>query len=660
MNWVDFYNFDIINDTTVAYLNIDKTKLINLEYALKREVIRTNRSGAYGCTTIIDCNTRKYHGLLICQLPQVDGGRHVLLSGVDETIIQYDSAFNLGLHKYAGDNYEPKGHKYIRDFSSNPIPRLEYRVGGVVLSKEKILVHDENQLLIKYTLLEAKGETRIRFKPFLAFRNIHALSKANLDVNTKFTSVSNGIASKLYEVYPQLFMQFNKPNDFIPAPDWYYNIEYIEDQKRGYDYKEDLFVPGYFEIPVKQGETIIFSTSLSETNPDLLVRKFNTEIKIRIPRVDFDSCLTNSVQQFFIYSNEAIDIIAGFPWLPVRSRDALIALPGLTLPFNDENAFKLALKTYTNRFEHHLLKEIPGHNNSLYPLDIPLWFIRAVQQFGIRYGKKKIWKLFGSTIFNIILGYFNEKKWFEVDKNGLLYSHQSTLPNSWMTAWFNDKLLVERKGFLVEANALWFNALNYILEFKSELKNKSLIQLVESTLGKINTSFISTFWNDTTEYLNDYVTSDAINSQFRPNQLFACSLPYVVLNKHQIKIVLEKIRSELLTPFGIRSLSPSDVNYIPIYKGDPFSRENSAFNGSAWPWLLTPYFEAWLKVQPEIVGREAIKYLMNFEEELQINGICSISELYHGNPPQKAKGAISFAKNTGELIRLKHIIDDLK
>ena len=239
-------NFVSSKHNYMAYLKFDKTKLINLEYSLRKEIIRTSRSGAYSCTTIIDCNTRKYHGLLISQIPELNNSRHILLSSFDETIIQHDKEFNLGMHKYAGDKYEPKGHKYIRDFTSDPIPKLEYRVGGVVLSKEKILVENESQILIKYTLLEAKSPTRIKFKPFLAFRNIHALSKANMDVNSKCNEVKNGISSKLYNGYPDLFMQFSKQPEFTHAPDWYYNIEYKEEHKRGYDYKEDLFVPGFF------------------------------------------------------------------------------------------------------------------------------------------------------------------------------------------------------------------------------------------------------------------------------------------------------------------------------------------------------------------------------------------------------------------------------
>jgi predicted glycogen debranching enzyme len=199
------------------YINFDKTKLINLSYSLNRELIRSNRAGSYACTTIIASNTRKYHGLLVCPLEHLDGGHHVLLSGLHETIIQHDQAFNLGIHKYAGDYYNPKGHKYLRDFETVPIPKLIYRVGGVILSREWLLAQNEESILIRYTLLDSHSPTLIRFRPYLAFRNIHSLSKANMDVITKTHKVKGGIKTRMYQGYPNLFMQFSKMPILLPA-----------------------------------------------------------------------------------------------------------------------------------------------------------------------------------------------------------------------------------------------------------------------------------------------------------------------------------------------------------------------------------------------------------------------------------------------------------
>jgi len=212
----------------MSYLKFEKSELINLEYSLSRELIRSNRAGSYASTTIIGCNTRKYHGLLVCPLEEMDGDHHVLLSALDATITQHKKEFNLGIHKYEGDNYLPKGHKYVRDFDATKGSYLIYRVGGVVLSREILLVSKAEQVLVKYTLIEAHSDTTLRLKPFLAFRNYHALSKSNLYANTRYRKVKNGIKSRLYEGYPSLFLQSSKRAEFVPFPDWYYNVEYME------------------------------------------------------------------------------------------------------------------------------------------------------------------------------------------------------------------------------------------------------------------------------------------------------------------------------------------------------------------------------------------------------------------------------------------------
>ena len=283
----------------MAYLKFNKDELVNLEYSLKREVLATNRAGGYMSSTIICCNTRKYHGLLIVPIKEFNDENHVLLSSLDETVVQHGQAFNLGIHKYPG-NYEPRGHKYIVDFEYEPVFTLTYRVGGVLLKKEIVLVHNEEQLLIRYTLLEAHSETWLRLKPFLAYRNVHALSKANMMANTKYQPVENGICSKLYNGFPPLNMQVSKKNEFVATPDWYYNVEYMEEERRGYDFREDLFVPGYFEFPIKKGESVIFSASVECVAPGRLKKKFEKLVEERAPRNSFENCLKYSASQFVV------------------------------------------------------------------------------------------------------------------------------------------------------------------------------------------------------------------------------------------------------------------------------------------------------------------------------------------------------------------------
>ncbi|MGL5545719.1 MAG: glycogen debranching enzyme N-terminal domain-containing protein, partial [Tannerellaceae bacterium] len=278
----------------MSYLKFDRTLMINLSESLTREVLRTNRKGAYHCTSIVDCNTRKYHGLLVMPVNNLGKDNHVLLSSLDETVIQHGAEFNLGLHKYAGENYSPKGHKYIREFNCDIVPRTIYRVGGVILAKEKIFSLFENRILIKYTLLEAHSPTTLRFRPFLAFRSVKTLSYANDYVNKSIEPVENGIKTCMYEGYPDLYMQFSKKANFVFTPDWYYGVEYPKEQERGYPYQEDLYVPGYFEVPIKKGESVIFSAGDEVAKPRRLRFMFDSEAHNRTPRSNFFNCLKNA------------------------------------------------------------------------------------------------------------------------------------------------------------------------------------------------------------------------------------------------------------------------------------------------------------------------------------------------------------------------------
>ena len=259
----------------MSYLRFEKALMTNLEDSLPKELLRTNRSGAYSCSTIVDCNTRKYHGLLVVPVPEIDDENHVLLSSLDVTVIQHGAEFNLGLHKYQGNNFSPKGHKYIREFDCDKVPTTIYRVGGVLLKKEVVFQHYEDRLLIRYTLVEAHSATTLRFRPFLAFRSVRQFTHENTVASRDYSEVDNGIKTCMYAGYPDLYMQFSKKNEFVFQPDWYRGVEYPKEQERGYASTEDLYVPGYFEMPIKKGESIVFSAAVSSIKPSVLKKLYD-------------------------------------------------------------------------------------------------------------------------------------------------------------------------------------------------------------------------------------------------------------------------------------------------------------------------------------------------------------------------------------------------
>ncbi len=648
----------------MSYIKFDKTQLINLEYSLKREILRSNRAGSYAFTTLIGCNTRKYHGLLVCPIENLDGGTHVLLSSLDETIIQHNSFFNLGFHRYKDGYYDPKGHKYIRDFSIEPNLSFTYRVGGVVLKKEFVLISHEPRLMIRYTLLDAHSPTKIRFKPFLAFRNIHSLSKANLDVNRKYIPVENGIKVKLYNGYPWLFLQFSKKIEYVHVPDWYYNIEYIEERDRGYDYLEDLFVPGYFELPIRKGETVVFTAGLEQATTRSLNRQFDKELKSRIERNSFENCLINAAQQFFVYKKTGTEIIAGFPWFGTWGRDTFIALPGLTIPQNKLDTFRDVLNTMIRRMKGPFFPNVGSGENAIYnSVDAPLWFIWALQQYcEFTRCYKKAWKEYGKVIKRI-LTHFREGTDFNIKMhdNGLLWQGVPGMALTWMDSIVDGKPVTPRIGFAVEINALWYNAIMYSLTLAKIATDRNFILDWIDVPKKIRDSFLTFFYDPQKRYLADVVTYEEKDWSVRPNQVFATSLPYSPIEDENIKrSILDIVQRELLTPKGLRTLSPNHPEYKGRYFGNQQQRDLAYHQGTVWPWLLGAFAEGMFRIH----GKSALplieKIYQGFEEDMIVHGIGTISEIYDGDPPHNPNGAVSQAWSVAELLRIKLMIDQFK
>lgn len=642
----------------MSYLKFEKTELINLEYSLSRELIRTNRAGSYASTTIIGCNTRKYHGLLVCPLEEMDGEHHVLLSTLDATVVQHNKEFNLGIHKYEGDNYSPRGHKYVREFKTTTSSYLVYRVGGVILSREMLLVSRTEQVLIKFTLLDAHSDTILRLQPFLAFRNYHELSKSNLYANTRYTEVENGIMSRLYEGYPGLYMQCSKPVEFVPVPDWYYNIEYMEEQKRGYDYKEDLYVPGYFEMPIKKGESIVFSASTSEAAPGGFKRKFSAEVKLRISKDSIQDCLRNAAQQFIVRKKESTEIKAGFHWFGNWGRDTFIALPGLTLSTGDLPAALQIIDTMIMRMKDGLFPNTAIQGSSAFnSSDAPLWFIRALQQYGKYDPEFDIWKKYGKAIKTVLEAYRRGTSGtIRMLDNGLIYGEDPEHPLTWMDASVGNQMITPRPGLVVEVNALWYNAVCQAVLWSKRRDNtfyKSWSQLPEL----IRESFVDQFWDPEREYLADYVYGGEKDFSVRPSQVIAVSVDHSPLTLEMKKSVIDVVQGELLTPRGLRSLSPKNEAYKGVYEGNQEKRDRAYHQGTVWPWLLEHFAKGYLDVHKKSGQNLVMNLFDGFEEEMNKNGIGSISEVYDGNPPHDARGAISQATGVAALLRINEMIE---
>ena len=647
----------------MSYLRFEKALMTNLEESLPRELLRTNRSGAYSCSTVVDCNTRKYHGLLVVPVPEMDDDNHVLLSSLDATVIQHGAEFNLGLHKYQGNNFSPKGHKYIREFDCDKVPTTIYRVGGVVLKKEVVFQHYEDRILIRYTLVDAHSETILRFRPFLAFRSVRQFTHENSVASREYSEAENGIKTCMYAGYPDLYMQFSKKNEFVFLPDWYRGVEYPKEQERGYASNEDLYVPGYFEMPIKKGESIVFSASTSECKTGGLKRLFEKEVDERSPRDNFFHCLVNAAHQFHNRTKkDERYILAGYPWFKCRARDTFIALPGLTLSIEEEDYFELVMET-ASRGLYEFMEGKPL-TVKIYELDQPdvmLWAIWAIQQYAKHSNREKCYRKYGKLLRDMV--YFilaDTHPNLELRENGLLYSEGREKAVTWMNSTAGGHPVVPRTGYIVEFNALWHNALKFCASMAAEFGNENEAKMLEERAELCGKSFLDVFVNEF-GYLFDYV-AEGIGQDWsvRPNMIFAVALDYSPLSQQQQKSVLDVCTRELLTPKGLRSLSPKSGGYNPMYVGPQTQRDYAYHQGTAWPWLGGFYMEACLKIFKRTRLSFIERQMVGYEDEMVNHCLGTIPELFDGNPPFNGRGAISFAVNVAGVLRTLELLEKYK
>ena len=646
----------------MSYIRFEKALMTNLQESLSKELLRTNRSGAYSCSTIVDCNTRKYHGLLVVPVPTLDDDNHVLLSSLDCSVIQHGAAFNLGLHKYQGNNFSPKGHKYIQVFDCDKVPTTVYRVGGVVLKKEVVFQHFEDRILIRYTLVDAHSSTTLQFRPFLAFRSVRQFTHENGVASRDYQEVSNGIRTCMYAGYPELYMQFSKKARFFFQPDWYRGIEYPKEQERGYASNEDLYVPGYFELPIKKGESIIFAASTSESKVRTLKKLFDEEVEERSPRDNFFHCLVNAAHQFHVRGKgDERYILAGYPWFKGRARDTFIALPGLTLSIEENDYFKEAMATAEKGLREFMeCKPLTVKISELEQPDVPLWAIWCVQQYDKKAGTDDSIIRYGKLVYDII-DYITADKHpnLKLADCGLLKADGREKAVTWMNSTVNGRPVVSRTGFIVEFNALWYNDLMFAARLASEEGDVKRATRFESLGEKCKEAFLKTFMTPY-GYLFDYVSDGEQDWSVRPNMIFPVAFDFSPLSSDQKKTVLDICTRELLTPKGLRSLSPKSSGYNPMYTGPQIQRNYAYHQGTAWPWLGGFYMEACLKLYKRTRLSFIERQLMGYEDEMFNRCLGTLPELFDGNPPFHGRGAISFAVNVAEILRSLGFLDTYK
>lgn len=643
----------------MAFLKFNKSELVNLSYSLKREIICANKTGAYCNTSIVTCNTRRYHGLLAVPVDAFGGKKHLLLSSLDESLILNGKQFNLGIHCY-GSVYEPRGHKYIIDFEADPVPKITYRVGEIVFTKSILLVPDSDQVMIRFELVNAPAKVKLLLTPFLAFRDIHALTDENPNARTEGWEIPNGVAFNLYEGFPDLNMQFNtKDVSFETAPCWYKGITYSDEYRRGFACKEDLYVPGHFETEMKPGDAIVFSASVALANPSGLKRKFDSFVakaaKITTTHEQLVHCADLLKQDRGGHKM----ITAGFSWLYTGLlRETLEALPGLTLYANGDKA----------EFEEILDNLIADNQERLFhrttQVEAPLRLADTLERY-IEFGAdpKAVWKKYGPTVKGILESYLPGRR-VEVamQPNGLLWAQLDHWALSWMNTYVDGNPVTERAGYQVETNTMWFQSVLFAvtMERKYSPSDSDFLKEWSHILDLIRENFQNTFWNARAGYLADYVDNAGQHLEVRPNMLYALVGEDIPVEPEVAQRVLQVIDNELVTRRGIRTLSPRHSEYKGVYEGSQTDRDLAYYNGCCLTSLLGPYCEVCFKMKGAAFLNKAQWLVNGFYEDLNKHGVGAFSELYDGDPPHEPHGAISSALSTAALLEVEYLKNKYK
>ena len=511
-------------------------------------------------------------------------------------------------------------------------------------------------------MLEGQGTTLLQFRPFLAFRSVREFTHENAVINREYHNVENGIATCLYEGYPQLFMQFSKDNEFHYEPYWYRGLEYPKEQARGYYSDEDLYVPGYFEMKIRKGESIVFSGSTSEIKTSTLKRIFDDEVDLRPPRDNFFHCLVNAAHQFHNRKkNDDRYILAGYPWFKCRARDQFIALPGLTLSIEEQDYFELVMKTAERGLREFMQNEpLTVEIQEIEQPDVILWCIWAIQQYAKEAGKESCLKLYGDFLRDMIAYIENGKHPnLFLHTNGLLYAEGKNKAITWMNGMVDGKPVNPRSGYIVEFNALWYNDIKFVAWLFSDTSETEYTAHLEEMASLCKDAFVATFLNNY-GYLYDYVDGNMVDWSVRPNMILAAALDYSPLEQSQKKSVIDICTRELLTPKGLRSLSPKSGGYTPVCVGDQDYRTRVYHQGTAWPWLGGFYLEACLKLYKRTRLSFVERQLIGYEDEVTSHCLGTIPEYFDGNPPYSGRGAISFAMNVGEVLRTLALLEKYK
>ena len=641
-------------------LQKDTTVLQNFEAAIQHEWLETNGLGGWSGSSIIGCHTRRYHGLLVAAtVPPAE--RMSLVSKLDETLVINGERFELGTNHY-GDAIYPQGFRHATNFNRKLFPVFTYNAGHVQLQKTIAMVHGENTVVVVYQVISAAEPFTMELLPLLSVRGYHSLVHANNAINQQASFNNHIFTVKAYNDTPPVFIKVPGAS-FHANPQWFYNFNYSTEKYRGLDYTEDLFSHGKFSVTLEEGDTlgIVIGTEDPQYKDalELLLTEEKRKRNLLTGQQDNETIqeLVLAADQFIVNRGQDLKtIIAGYHWFTDWGRDTMISLPGLTLCTGRYEDAKKILSAFAksismgmlpNRFQDN--GEPPEYNN----VDGTLWYFIAVYKYlEATNDQQFVLQEILPSLREIIDWHFKGTRYhIHADEDGLLYAGESGQQLTWMDARIGTWVVTPRMGKPVEIQALWYNALK-IFSALLHLNNQPHdAVIVNGSAEKVKESFNQQFWYTEGNYLYDCINEAGnLVNELRPNQLFAISLPYALIEGEKAKAVLQVTEAQLYTPVGLRSLAANDIHYVPVYGGDAWHRDSSYHQGTVWSWLLGPYIDVIIKV--EGAKDRAIQVIENFKYHLNEACIGSVSEIFDAAAPHHPRGCVAQAWGVAEVLRV--------
>ena len=637
-------------------IQFDQHSLRDLSAAVSREWLETNGIGGFSSSTIIGLNTRRYHGLLTAATkPPV--GRFVLLSKLEETLVVEGQRYELSANQYPHAIY-PRGFEYQTGFRLDPFPTFTYEIDDLRLTKTVFMVQGENTTVVQYEF-DGHNRTSVRLevRPLIAFRDYHGTTHENNGLNPRVETGPGLTTFRPYSDLPALHLAHELAG-VDPAGFWYRNFEYAVEQERGLDFAEDLFNPCTLTFDLGSRTTVNIIASTAPHDPGEADAYRQSELERRSSGgTDFVTSLKRAADQFIVAREQGETVIAGYHWFADWGRDTMIALPGLTLASGRSDVAKHVLEEFSKHIDQGMLPnrfpdagEAPEYNT----VDATLWFFEAVRSFlqytsDYEFVRRNLYAVLRDVVDWHVRG---TRYGIHVDDDGLLFAGEPGVQLTWMDAKVGDRVVTPRHGKPVEIQALWYNALRVMEDLAGKFNDPQAKQQYRAMADKASTSFNELFWNEQTGCLYDVINGELRDPSIRPNQVIAISLTNTMIRKDRAVSILRVVECELLTPRGLRTLSPSHPNYVGRYEGGPSSRDAAYHQGTVWPWLMGPYIDAHAKTFGRAAGqRFAAAWLDNFQQHLHEACLGQVSEIFDGDPPHTPRGCVAQAWSVAELLR---------